>query len=70
MKQIKQATIVVPCRCLENKSCRHLVSVPEAVPTRIFCALFASNLLAFWWNLKQEDVRMQKTFMQSNTLEK
>jgi len=48
MKQIKQATIVVPCRCLENKSCRHLVSVPEVVPTRISRALFASNLLAFW----------------------
>jgi hypothetical protein len=36
MKQMNQATIVVPYRCLENKSCRHLVSVPEAVPTRFF----------------------------------
>jgi hypothetical protein len=60
MKQIKQATIVVPCKCSENKSGRHSVSVPEAVPTRIFCALFASNLLTFWQNLKHEDVHKQK----------
>jgi hypothetical protein len=43
MKQIKQATIVVPYRCLENKSCRHLVSVPEAVPTRIFLRPFCEQ---------------------------
>jgi hypothetical protein len=48
MKQMNQATIVVPCRCLEKKSYRHLVSVPEAVPTRIalrpFCEQFAGIL--------------------------
>jgi hypothetical protein len=40
MKPIKQATIVVSFRCLENKSWGHLVSVLEAVPARIFCPPF------------------------------
>jgi len=61
---------VVPCRCLENKSSRHFVSVSEAVPTRVFFSPFLRAIAGILVESKAGRCANAKTFIQSNTLEK